>query len=124
MPSITAMKPITIPLHIVYVMDDSNTYDQDILDYCADNGFRFTSRPFNSQKYSDDRYNISQLPALHVYLKNGYKDTLYPSSKIFDSIEKHVDYERRCEDKKKGYDFFKLMIRSPSKESLETPKIH
>jgi hypothetical protein len=123
---LTKMEPhITIPLHIVYVMDDSNTYDLEISKYCNNNYFRFTARPFNSVKYSDDRNNIEKLPAIHIYLERGYMNTLYPSEKIFHRIETCInEYNaKRCQQKKWRDTLLSLFKHFGHAAEVETPKI-
>lgn len=80
------MTTVKIPLHIVYVMDDSNTYDQELSNFCNSQELRFIARPYDSLKYSDDRNNIKELPAIHLYLKRSYNDTIYPSKELFDIL--------------------------------------
>jgi hypothetical protein len=117
--------PITIPLHIVYVMDDSNTYDSEISKYCNNNSLRFTARAYNSVKYSDDRNNIEQLPAIHIYLERGYMNTLYPSEKIFSRIETYMnEYKARRRQQKKWKDtLLSLFKRFGRAAEVEPPKI-
>ena len=83
-------------IHIVYVTKDYMAYDEDVLEFCAERGIKFTFREFDSIKYSDDRDNIRSLPAIHLYIKTLYRDTLYPTHTLFDILNKYYqDYHNK-----------------------------
>ena len=127
------MTTVKIPLHIVYVMDDSNTYDQELSNFCNSKELRFTTRLYDSLRYSDDRINIKDLPAIHLYLKKSYKDTIYPSEELFDTLTARMNEyafteKKREQQKKKWKDtlssLFKPFVRPAYKGVVaETPKI-
>ena len=83
-------EPNTIPLHVVYVTVDSINTHGDIFEFCKDKGIRFSSRPYDSDKYKHDRYEISRLPAIHIYLKNVFQATVYPNEEPIVSIESYI----------------------------------
>ena len=106
-----------IPIHIVYVSDHYSYYDEDILEFCAERGFRFTFRIFDSIEYSDDRQNIQKLPAMHLYIKKTYRTTLYKDHTLFETLDEyHKEYEKnkykRIENKISLYSLFLKGVKS------------
>ena len=86
--------PITTyysPIHIKYIVDSVEDYDEDlyayILDYCAEKGYLFSMREFDSWTHSEDRDLITQLPAIHVYINKIHSITTYPNGDPFEQID-------------------------------------
>ena len=91
------------PIHIKYIVDSVDNYDIDtydnIIDYCAEKGYLFTMRGFDSWMYSEDRDLITQLPAIHVYVNKIHSITTYPSGKPFEQIDTCVQkYKKEKEE--------------------------
>jgi bisphosphoglycerate-dependent phosphoglycerate mutase len=120
----------TMPLHIVYVTEDS--IDEDILEKCAEKRIRFTSRSYDT-KYSDDRQNITSLPAMHLYINKAYETTLYPTHTLFDTIDwycskyehdeltKSERQERWKNTISRYIEFFNMKNTSHSKKNKKSP---
>lgn len=101
MPEIASSQPKSIAFHVIYVKGDYTDKNNELVKFCEERGIRYTSRLFNSSKYSDDRYNIEQLPAIHIYDDISYQKTLYPTHTLFDILTEHYkEYERRMEEKR------------------------
>ena len=125
----------TIPLHVVYVTADSSEYKGDITTFCEKHGIRFTSRLFDSDKYSHDRYEIGRLPALHIYTEKILQMTVYMNESPVECIEaclhEYEEKERKRAERmkwwrnqlKKYTSFIKRMPKSET-EIVETPVIY
>jgi hypothetical protein len=60
------------------------------------------TREYNSWKYSDDKDNIINLPAFHVYFGAGYIKTFYPQDNYVEIIDACVKkYEASQSDMKR-----------------------
>jgi hypothetical protein len=125
-------QPNTIPLHIVYVTRDSIEYKEDIVEFCSAKGLRFSSRLFDSTKYKHDRYEISRLPAMHVYLKNIYQATLYTNEDPIKSIEQSIAKYKEDQARISSLEWLKKKLKNPFRkrriwqiqaEIVETPTI-
>ena len=127
---------VIMHIHIVYVTKDYMRYDDEILEFCAERGIRFTFREFDSIKYSDDRDNIKSLPAMHLYIKKLYRDTLYPTHTLFDSLNKYYqDYHNKPykQEKKTSYiswikipsyhKLFRRITNMPQLEGASVPEL-
>ena len=90
---------------IEYIVDDSSDeskhYDQikEIIDHYSNTNIIIIMRDFNSNKYSEDRYFVEQLPAFHIYNNNIYQKTFYSNS---DAI-KNIDAAIKMQQMKKNY---------------------
>ena len=51
-----------------------------IKDYCSSKSITFLSREYNSNKYTEDQDEITELPAFHIYVNNEYYETLFLSA--------------------------------------------
>jgi len=87
---------VLYPIMVRCVVDDLSEINTEILkirEYVHSLNLIFTMRMFNSFKYSDDRNNIRQLPAFHIYEKGGYRNTFYlnthPYQIIHDTLENY-----------------------------------
>ena len=104
-----AAKGSHIPVHITCVLDEYSDFNHAILheirDHCIKKSVLFTTRIYDSDKYSCDRDFIERLPALHVYIKRGYIKTYYPNTRPLQHVDEAVEtYMKRIENtnKKKG----------------------
>jgi hypothetical protein len=125
-------QPNTIPLHVVYVTRDSIEYNEDIVEFCTVKGLRFSSRPFDSTKYKHDRYEITRLPAMHVYLKNVYQMTIYPNEDPIKSIEQSIAKYKEEQARISSLEWLKKKLKNPFQkrqiwqiqaEIVETPTV-
>ena len=90
------------PIKVCCVVSD---FDLDlnvekVSEFTYKTGIDFTMRLYNSRKYSDDMSSIKSLPAFHVYIKNGYRDTLHLDDDLFNTINK---YKKEYETKKPSF---------------------
>lgn len=87
------------PIEVCCVVADHSIIDTDVEivnEYTANLGLKFKLREYNSWKYADDRDIITSLPAFHVYIGEGYMDTIYPGENMLDGIDECVKkYEKR-----------------------------
>jgi len=60
-------------------MNDPNL--RKIQEYCEMRNILFTTRLFDSDKYEEDRFYITKLPAIHLYYKTQYYDTYFPDER-------------------------------------------
>lgn len=51
-----------------------------IEEYCLINSINFLTRNYDSSRYEEDRDEISQLPAYHIYCNNQHYKTMFPSN--------------------------------------------
>ena len=98
-----------IPVHVTCVLDEYSDFNDSILheirDHCIKKSVLFTTRIYDSNKYSCDRDFIERLPALHVYIKRGYIKTYYPNTRPLQHVDEAVEmYMKRIENanKRKG----------------------
>lgn len=114
-------EPNTIPIRIVYVTGDSIEPPEDILKFCETNGLRFTERDFDSVQYSDDRYEITRLPAIHVYVKNIRQMTIYPNENPIESIDLCIKQYEADKARMSNLDWLKLKLKDFKARSWKRP---
>jgi len=88
---------------ILYDLSDSND-DQirNLRDYCHLKNVIFSTRRYNSNKYSDDRHYITKLPALHVYMRDAYQNTFYLNASEINEVNIIIRlYNEKLERKRK-----------------------
>lgn len=95
-----------IPVHIICVLDEYSDFDNHILheirDYCNKKSVLFTTRIYDSDKYSCDRDFIERLPAFHIYIKRAYSKTYYPNTRPLQHVDEAVElYMKRLDATKK-----------------------
>jgi len=86
-------KKPSYPVKFVCVVDDLSDEApllNDIRDYANSLGALFTTRTYNSSKYSDDCLRIERLPALHAYVRGGYNRTFYANTRPFQHVEECI----------------------------------
>jgi hypothetical protein len=99
---------------IVYELSDFDDILKQIRIKCQELNIMFMTRKFNSNKYSNDRNFIIKLPALHIFINEQYKNTIFPDydvSKIINIIKLQIsiyndklkEKERKKEERKKYY---------------------
>ena len=86
------------PLSVCAVVSDLSTVSEldKVRDHVNSLKLNFIVRVFNSSKYSDDRTNITRLPAFHIYEKKCYLTTFYLNSNPCEIIDTTLkSYKRK-----------------------------
>jgi hypothetical protein len=132
-------KPIVFSdLHvecIVYELSDFDEVLKQIRSECQKLNIIFMTRKFNSNKYSNDRNYITQLPALHIHVNEQYRNTIFPKHDPINIIkiikmelsiynDKLKEKIRKKEERKIYYDELYVWVTSffRSKTALEKTK--
>jgi hypothetical protein len=72
-----------------------------IRDFAHSMNINFMTREYNSRKYSEDRDFITRLPAFHIYVNNGYRNTFFVNTRPYQIIQEIVrEYEATQERKR------------------------
>ena len=97
-----AAKGSHLPIHVCCVLDSYEDFDNPVLhmvrDHCQILNVLFTTRLYDSDRYSCDRYYIERLPAFHIYMKKGYMKTYYTNTRPLQNIHDVLELYRRKED--------------------------
>ena len=112
----------TYPVRVCCVVDDLSDSNPDILKIKAhahSSGASFLTRIYDSRKYNDDCYQITRLPAFHIYINGLYNRTFYPNTRPLQHVDEAIAIcikrERRRQEKKerwtKLYDYFASLIK-------------
>lgn len=68
-------------LHITAVLNPANNLGEEIVDevlaFCQEKAITFTTREYDSLRYSKDRDFILRLPAFHIYAGSIYINTFH-----------------------------------------------
>jgi len=88
-------KKLQYPVKIYCIVDDLSDASRDtivkqIRDHALQSNVIFSTRLYDSQKYSNDRDVITRLPAFHVYIHKGYNRTFYSNTRPLDHINECV----------------------------------
>ena len=112
---LTARKATT-PIRIICVTENIRDLDNEtvkvVQKHCQDLNIEYGTRQFNSRKYSDDRDNITRLPAFHLYSRRCLKSTFYTTDDVIDIIDGHFNKARKEEEE----------LRQVSKSWFELPR--
>ena len=116
-------KTIKYPVKIYCIVDDLSDASRDILlrdirAHAINSGVIFTTREYDSRKFSNDRDVIERLPAFHAYVNKAYNRTFYPNTRPLDHINECIKIcinveelkARRKEKWRKMYESFKNFI--------------
>lgn len=100
-----AKKKIQYPIKIYCIVDDLSDASRDTLirqikEHALQSKVIFSSRVYDSQKYSNDRDIITRLPAFHVHIKKVYNRTFYANTRPLDHINECVNLYLKGEDEK------------------------
>jgi hypothetical protein len=83
------------PMRITCVIDTNENFIDSVFNivetHCDDMDIEYDIRFFESSKYSDDRKNISKLPAFHIYLFGLYETTFYAKDDVIEMIDIHFE---------------------------------
>lgn len=72
-----------------------------IKDHTHKSNAHFMTRVYDSTNCTDDRYQITRLPAFHVYIKGAYNRTFYTNTRPLQHIDECVELHiQRLESKK------------------------
>jgi hypothetical protein len=93
-------KKETMPVHIKCIVDDlgdKHAFIPIMRDYCnKEKSIMFSTREYNSSKYSEDRDIIVRLPAFHAYINGQYMRTFYPNTRPYQHVEECIsEYVKR-----------------------------
>ena len=94
-----------LPIHICCILDEYQDYEDPVLhkirEHCIKSDVLFTTRLYDSYKYTCDRDYIERLPALHIFVKQLYIKTYYPNTRPLQHVDEAVEkYMRSLEIKK------------------------
>lgn len=85
---------------IVYELSDVDDILKEIRSRCHELNIIFVTRKYNSNKYSNDRYYVTSLPAFHIFIKNNYKCTTYPNKDPLKTIKTELSiYNQKIREK-------------------------
>ena len=116
------------PITVYCVVDDLSTKNEDILiikEYVHSLNLNFTTREFNSYKYSDDMYYISRLPAFHIYERSNYVNTFYINTRPFQIIQETLDtYKEHIRAKEMSYQRWKCFFISLTRNFKKVKPTH
>ncbi len=119
-------------LHYIYDgdVDANDPILRKILEFCNSRNITVKTRKFEPRNYEEDRDYITTLPAINIYTRNVYQETIYPDFKPIQFLcleyEKFQLKELELESKKQIWEerikylkrFFRL-----SKTDLESSNI-
>jgi hypothetical protein len=98
-------QPSKYPITVKCVVSSLSEKIPDILkirEFAQSMNINFTTREYNSKKYSDDRDYILVLPAFHIYMNNGYRNTFYLTTRPYQIIQEIVqEYEEAQERRRR-----------------------
>ena len=100
-----ARKKIQYPIKIYCIVDDLSDASRDTLvrqikQHALQSKVIFSTRVYDSMKYSNDRDVITRLPAFHVYIHKAYNRTFYANTRPLDHINECVELYLKAEDEK------------------------
>jgi hypothetical protein len=61
-----------------------------IRQFCDDNHILLTAREYDPDHWEEDAFSIKNLPAFHVYYRDGWDDTFYPESNYIGILKRHM----------------------------------
>jgi hypothetical protein len=81
--------------------------------HCEELGIQYSLREYDSRKYSDDKHNITRLPAFHIYYKISYIGTYYLADPILEIIDMNIEKVKKKEEERVAWaNYFKIPRRS------------
>jgi hypothetical protein len=71
--------------------------------FCEDNQVPFSAREYDWRRYSEDRDEIAEMPAFHLYSQFGkhYWNTFFPSENPIQKIQDEILHWKQEEERKK-----------------------
>lgn len=70
-------------------------------EHCNDMGIEYDIRGFQSWRNTDDRDNITKLPAFHIYMGGLYETTFYSNDDVIEMIEAYFEKMKEKEKKRR-----------------------
>jgi hypothetical protein len=97
---------------IVEVLADYNNKDiHKIRDYAISQNVLFETRLYNSYRYSEDRYEVRELPAFHVYTNGLYMRTFYAKTRPLQHIQECIEeYKGALERRRQRREYWNNII--------------
>ncbi len=108
------------PIRVCCVVDDED-FDAAkvafVQAHCEELGIQYSLREYDSRKYSDDKHNITRLPAFHIYYKISYVGTYYLADPLLEIINMNIEKVKKNEDERRQtmkawVNYFKIPRRS------------
>ena len=72
-------------------LDTNDPILRKIMEFCSYNEVALKLREYNTLDFEEDKDVIQRLPAIHIYKRGGYLDTLYPDAKPIQSLQTMYD---------------------------------
>jgi hypothetical protein len=109
-------EPVKYPIRVICIVDEypdaGSALIQAIRTHVHNSGVIFQTRIYDSRRYSDDRDNITRLPAFHVYIQNSYNRTFYPNTRPLQHVNESVEiYLKNQALKKKRKEYISKIYR-------------
>lgn len=73
-------------------VDTNDPILRKILEFCSSRDIAVKLRHYDTIEFEEDRDIIVRLPAIHIYKRNGYSDTIYPDFKPVQILA--LEYEK------------------------------
>ena len=104
------------PTRVCCVVDDED-FDAAkvafVQTHCEELGIQYSLREYDSRKYSDDKHNITRLPAFHIYYKISYIGTYYLADPLLEIIDMNIEKVKKKEEERVAWaNYFKIPRRS------------
>jgi hypothetical protein len=84
-----------IPIRVICVVEDLKDMNTEpikaVQQHCVSSDVYYEIREYDSDKHSQDRNNITSLPAYHIYMKSSYTKTFYPTNRPFQIINECIE---------------------------------
>jgi hypothetical protein len=98
-------KDIKYPIKIYCIVDDISDASRNLLlreikNHAINSGVIYTTREYDSYKFSNDRDVIQRLPAFHAYINKSYNRTFYSNTRPLDHINECIKIHLNNEEKK------------------------
>ncbi len=98
-------RKILYPIKIYCIVDDLSDASRDVLvrkikEHALQSKLIFSTRLYDSTKYSNDRDVITRLPAFHIYINKVYNRTFYVNTRPLDHINECVELYLKSENEK------------------------
>jgi len=108
-------RPTPYPIIVKCIVDDLADYNNKtihkIRDFAITENVLFETRIYNSYRYSEDRFEIRELPAFHIYTNGIYQRTFYMNTRPLQHIQECIaGYKDYVERKRQQRDFWTNII--------------
>lgn len=83
------------PMEIHYVselyVDTKDPILRKLVEFCQHNKISIQTREFDPNGYEEDSHYIERLPAIQIYIRSVYQDTIYPDFKPIQFLRLEFD---------------------------------